>query len=535
MKAPLGARLEVPGRRPVEVSHILDGFSFRRTAPGGFAGAQGKLWASIEEYGIGPLTKLVITDGRTAETLWEGYLDSPGDSFDDTGEAFELNAQGAQTLVSDKADPLLYLDTSMENWRADDRNDERLSDSSQAEASAWPDTEREALMLSFAAGSPIAKGSEARMVHDLCENAPMGIGGYSFTVKSGINSNGYSPRITLSNNGPPVETIDMQTSTYDAAGIIGYNVDNAGDILKIRLRRTAGATNIATDRIWTGFADPVVVGNRLFRDGTSQLASTPLADINVTRVRAHEVVEDLVARMMPMVDPNRVYIEHGKFDIDQLTYADPARAAGVLEDMELFEPDMVWLVGPSGDDGRYSFSYRDWPAAPRYEISISDGYSAPGENSSLCNRVAIGWTDRKGQQRTTIVTQNVPELGGRPDDPGARTVDAEKLDLDESVSSYSNAQQIGKQLLRLTNNPPTAATATVVRPIWDRRQGCTVAPWEIEPGYLVRLRETGENLRLTEVEVNTDEQSAALTLGEPAPTQEQLIARLTKPKRRRRR
>lgn len=531
MRAPLGARLEVPGRRPVDVSEILTDFTYRLGVPGGFLGGSGKLWASISDYDIRANTRLTITDGRTARTLWQGYLDSPGDSFDETGEGFDLNAQGAMTLAGDQAEQLLYLDSSYEHWRADDRNDENLAPSGEGSAAAWPDTEQDALLLQFASGTPIGRADEARMIHDLADTAPMGIGGYSFKVKSGLNSNGYQARVTLSGNGV-VEQIDMQTSTQFMAGVLGINIGAAGDVLKVRLRRVKGATNVGTDKIWTGFADPYVVGNRWDRFGDSQLTAGSLP--NLTYVLASEVVEDMVARLMPMVDPAKVYIDASSYHIDQMTYADPTRATGVLEDLELFEPNWAWRVTAAGADQKHGFQYTKWPTSPRYEISLADGYSAPGGESTLANRVAVGWVDRKGRERTEIVTRYVPELGGTPANPlqGARIIDAEKVSLDETVSSLANAQRIGGQYLRLVNNPPKAATATVVRPIRDLQRAGFVAPWEIEPFTICRLRETGENLRLTEIEMNTDSVTASLTLGTPRPTLERMIARLRKPRRR---
>jgi hypothetical protein len=42
-------------------------------------------------------------------------------------------------------------------------------------------------------------------------------------------------------------------------------------------------------------------------------------------------------------------------------------------------------------------------------------------------------------------------------------------------------------------------------------------PWEIEPGYLCRVRETGDDLRITQVDYDDDSCSMLLTLGTPVP------------------
>ena len=65
------------------------------------------------------------------------------------------------------------------------------------------------------------------------------------------------------------------------------------------------------------------------------------------------------------------------------------------------------------------------------------------------------------------------------------------------------------------NDPPKAARVVVRRHLTDALTGRRAAPWELEPGYLVQVVETGDVLRLTEVTYNDDDCSADLTLGDP--------------------
>jgi hypothetical protein len=83
-------------------------------------------------------------------------------------------------------------------------------------------------------------------------------------------------------------------------------------------------------------------------------------------------------------------------------------------------------------------------------------------------------------------------------------------------------------------DPPKAATVTVRQPVADLLRGGRVMPYEIEPGYLVRVRETGDVLRLTEVEVDDEAGVAVLTLGEPILSEEQQLAQLKTTARRQR-
>jgi hypothetical protein len=68
----------------------------------------------------------------------------------------------------------------------------------------------------------------------------------------------------------------------------------------------------------------------------------------------------------------------------------------------------------------------------------------------------------------------------------------------------------------------------VRRPIVDQLTGHTVMPWEIEPGYLCRVRETGDDMQITQVDYDDDSCSMLLTLGNPVLTDEQRLARLSR-------
>ena len=245
-------------------------------------------------------------------------------------------------------------------------------------------------------------------------------------------------------------------------------------------------------------------------------------------VYAHQVAADLVGRVLTLCDPLASTVETTTTaEIDQLAYPEGARPQQVLEELARFEPDYLWEILGSTDRG-YVFNYRAWPTEWRYLISVKDGYEATGGENDLCNRIAVYWTDESGNRQTTIVTADVPELGGDPADVGfaGRIRDADPITLEDGRGSEANALRIGQQALELKANPPLAARALVARPIMDRLRGSMVMPWEIESGYLVRVLETGEDLRLTELSYDDEAASAELTLGTPARSFEELLAGL---------
>jgi hypothetical protein len=189
----------------------------------------------------------------------------------------------------------------------------------------------------------------------------------------------------------------------------------------------------------------------------------------------------------------------------------------------MYEPNHLWEILESGPNGLHRFNFRRWPTTVRYEVSTRDGYSAPGSDTDLCNRVAVDWVDKLGKQQSVTRSSSVPALD-QATPPILRH--AEKVTLPEGRGSLANAQRIGDQVLASLSGREKAATVTVRRPIMDSLRGRLVQPWEIEPGYLARVRETGDVLRLTEVDYDDDDASAVLTLGTPVMTVEQRIQRL---------
>jgi hypothetical protein len=279
----------------------------------------------------------------------------------------------------------------------------------------------------------------------------------------------------------------------------------------LRLECSIPATNVATDDLWLAVGEIAVLGQPVDRYGQ------PYANPRTTHWLASEIVEDLLGRLLTFCEGVTADIDTTTAEIDQLAYLDAATPAQVFDDLSLHEPDFYWGIGSTGTNGKHRFWYRAWPTTPRYEISTKDGYSAPGGEADLCNRIAINWTDTKGSTQTTIVTSTVPALG-------TRVRDAEPVTLPVGLGSLAGAQRVGELVLASKASPPKAATAVVRRPVVDHLRGCMVNLWEIEPGYLVRVRETGDDLRLTEMEYADADVAATLTLGTPVRSTDQLIA-----------
>lgn len=518
MRAPLSVKLN-DGTTDRLVSHYTEDLRFTKVAPGGHHSASMKIRLPRDDFPkLGPADSVYIYDRRTGNTVWDGYTENPGALDGPGGQGFDLTAMGGTVLASDESQVLVYRDADLGAW-------ERVENSA---ASATTDASKDpsgsvandGLLCQFTPGQPITTGSQANIAYAALADAGLEFGAMTMNVLDGKTDANYSPELLWS---PSAGSVTLGAFNSNDTAFSKYVGDassptSGAQTISLRLRRTAGgATNIADDNTWVFFYNIAVLQRRMDRSGT---LLTGVADhVTADYVLASWVAEDLLGRALTLCDPATAVIDTSTAHIDQLAYLDGATAAQVFDDMALHEPDFYWGIGERLPNGLHRFWFRAWPSSVRYEISVKDGYDAPGADVDLCNRISVYWTDANGLKHTTVRTSTVPELG-------ARTKDAESVTLPEGRGSQTNAERIGDAVLAAKATASKAATATVDRPIMDLMLAKEVMPWELEPGCLVRVRETGDEMRLTEMEYVDVDCASTLTLGEPTLSLEQRVARL---------
>lgn len=526
-RAPLSVRIN-DGVTDRHVTLAVRDLTYRITAPGGFDAASMRLLLPADTFtDLGPADKVWVYDDRTGATLWEGSTENPGTQDGPSGQGWSLSCLGTRMLATDESRALIYIDGGLDKW-------ERAGGPASAniQASGDPsdsgDAAADGLLCQFVPGQPISTNTVAKIAYNGFVGTGMEFGWLVVTTTSGKTDTGY--RNQLRYNTDPVGaggSVAVQSSTTISTTPVtnsrvageGAGHPPTGTVrIALQLIRTGVATNIADDTTYSFFSGVKVSGRRMDRNGTLLTGIAGL--VTGDYVLASSVVEDLLGRVLTFCDKGASRVDATTWQIDQLAYPEGVKPAQLLEDLSLWEPDYVWEMLHSTPSG-YVFNYRAWPTDVRYEISTSDGYTMTGSDIDLCNRIAVYWTDSRGGKQTTIVTQTVPALG-------TRIRDAEPVTLPDGQGSVANATRIGQQVLAAKANPPKAATALVRRPILDRLTGNMVWPWEIRPGYLVRVRETGDVLRLTEIEYDDNEVATTLTLGQPVLTMEQRVARLTR-------
>lgn len=498
------------------VTRYCGGLKFTKTAPGGHQNMSFTMTLPRNTFtDLGPEDRCYLYDSRTGRTVFEGYLENPTPVDGPEGQQFDISAMGGMALANDETRALVYVTRDMGDWVLAPG----LGASASVEVGQWsPGNTAQRVRTQFGGGSVIATGAVARADYTSFETTDTEIAGYSLgTLLSAKNDGNYLLDI-LTSLGTVVsgamQTTGVASSNYLATG--------AGR-LSVQIRRTGGATNVVDDTTATDWVDFAAIGRRKDRYGTNL---TGVSLVSVTQVLASQVVEDLLGRLLTFCDPATAQVDTTSFGITQLAYPDGVKAAGVLNDLAVFESDYLWEVLESIDSGKHRFNFRSWPTTARYEVSIKDGWRQSGSDVDLCNRILVSWTDGLGNKQVTTVTAaslGLTGIGLPVDALGTRVKDADPVSLPDGKGSTANAVRIGGQILRDKINPPKAGTVVVRRPIVDQQTGNTVMPWELEPGYVCRIRETGDDLRITQMDYDDDSCSAVLTLGTPVKTMDQRL------------
>lgn len=484
---PLAVRLAT-ARADRHVTRKLRDLAFRIVAPGGFASVQMSLdepltgqpdW--LDYYG-----RAYVYDARTGATLCEGRLEDPGRSAGRDGQVWDLVAVGPAAHARDRSAPVIYADRQIEStaWRQADL----ISGQAKGSVSYGDGTSNVAtLRVQWDSGQSIPPSNvlSARYVR-LADTgqwvARVGAshveGAASTVLKVEVVPrwlNGYV------GTGTPNVAIESDNWTTSSAVLLQrYGNEHTSKFNGVDLRlRQAHTVNVTSgDNYWTNLTDVHVLGSRYLRDGTEKTSG-----YTTSTVLASEVVEDLLGRLLPLYDGVNATVDATSHAISQLAYPDGVDAATVLDDLMELEPGYLWEALESNSAGKYRFAWRQWPTSVRYEADVRDGYDGPGSAAGLYNEVTVRWRDVHGQTRTVRVTQDVPVLTA-----AGLTRSPRPLDLGDNVGSDADATRAGEQFLAEHRYPPNAGRLRIARPILDLQTGRMVAPWEIRPGYLIRVR-----------------------------------------------
>lgn len=528
---PLSVRLRTSSADQHITNDVKD-LQFRSVIPGGFASCTVSLHRPLilQPDEIAYYADLIVYDARNANVVWEGRLEDPGRSASSDGEVWELTAVGPAAHASDRTVPLIYVDTSYEGFIPSPPKSKHLDVGEETRAS---DGEPH-YMMKFHAGSTVTTGAHGGASYTPILDAGMHIARVSLDYDMGATTANWEfeavVRDGMVSGAQTIIDVPWTTTQTNTGKRLGTDWTGSYNVLELRIRRV-GADTVVDDNAWVEIDNFVIRGKIYNKDGT-ELTSNYLAN----SIKASTVVGDLMGRLLTEFDGANASIETTTHNIDQLSYPDGVTPAEVLEDLMLLEPAYYWRAGASNSAGLYSFTWRSWPTSVRYEADVSDGFNSPGSADGLYNAVSVRWTNRRGRIRRTRRTQTVPEL-----DAAGLTREA-FIDLGDELASSANAIQAGDQFLAEHKTAPNRGTLTVAQRILDRDTGRMVEPWEIQPGYLIRVRDVLPRVnslnatardgvtvfKIVSSEFDASAASATLELDSHSPTVARAIAKLSK-------
>jgi hypothetical protein len=479
LTVPLGVRL----RNALVDRHVtreLRNLVWRETIPGGFESAELSLDRplNVEVRELAEFTRCTVYDLRNGEIHFDGRLEAPGRGATPEGLVWSVAVAGTARHASDVEKPMLYVDTSLENWFP-------LAGSTRAVVLGREGQQAGGLNAVIGLGENLADTFSAGWAHSMLIDGDQKLGRVRCDWDAGVTDSDYKVELLVED--AAAATLSVASAAWNTAGgtMSGTKPGNwaASDRYGARIRVAANGVNppAVPSSVYSVIFDAIVVRALLFNADGTELTTGYTADT----VQPYEVVRDLLGRLLPDYDGANAEIDTSGFAINQLAFTEPITPAGVLEQLMMILTGKYWAAWEKGpgltDPAR--FEWRDWPITVRYDTSADQGFNSPGSTDELYNAVTVRWRTPAGKVRRNRRTQTVAAL----DDAG---ITREKtIDLSDEVGSDTLANQVGDQFLAEHATAPNRGILTVRTPILDLDTMRRVQPWEIRPGHLIRVRD----------------------------------------------
>lgn len=472
---PLTVRL-VGNGVDVHIEQEIRDLSFRSTAVGGYASAAFALDRPlrVDAPELAVMNRMYVYDARSAEIVWQGNLEDPARSAGSDGLVWSVNALGPAARAQDQIGMPVYVDTRIEGWR------QTLSNLA-VHLTVSEDENPPRLLALAPRGVTYNIGDEARWLYEAISEAGMEVARLQVVWDAGVTD----ANIRLRSRGFPSSLPLWSDAGSNTGGgtstlTLGGGINSGDTTAALSVTRINSNLTPANDLTWGSF-EAIVIRGKLF-DKTGTAITT---GYTLNTILASEVVADVLGRMCPAFDGALASIATTAYGIDQLVFTDGATAAEIFDDLMLLEPAYRWAVWGDTVNGKPGFVWDAWPTTVRYEADVSAGFSSPQSSATLYDSVMVKWVDAAGVPRKTIVTGTVAALQGVP----RRGL----VDLGSTAGSAANATQAGTQFLADHATATNTGSLIVAGRIVDLVAGRMVYPWQIRPGYLIRVN--GVNAR----------------------------------------
>lgn len=539
----------------------LSGIQFTKTAPGGNMSAAATLTDAQWIDGIGQGSIVQISQCKTGKIVFTGLLKADGLVVNGATTTMTLDISGTSELLAEVEALLPYAVSNLDKWTPDDSssgfiqsvNYDKVTSISGAKATFTASNKNDSiLLLTLPAWNTIPAFAHAGYRLSVFADCGFTIAGSAGRMATSINTlyAGFSITLYSSENvnagGVSYGTLYNTLSSGVSYGFQSfYNSAAWGDIpgatwtqqpansnmMYIEFYNQNRSSNMGslvdTDGRWLGFSDLTVFGQVYDRNGSPANWNPASNDANGGWL-AHHIVEDLIYRLLPWAtkDDQRSYVDKSSTVlIANMDYSDsPVTAQQVLDDLMLANPDHYYYVGNGSRIGDIGLSWKLWPTTPRFQAPpYTVVYDAVGSQQDLVNVIHGSY------QLTNGVTKyaTASALTDPATYPEANALGRKKemwVDLGGNVNQPAQAQNVVNSYLPQVATLAKSATATISTLILDSTSGGMIEPSAIEPGYLMHVPETGEDLRITEVSYDDDSYTATVKLASPQLGLDQLLA-----------
>lgn len=477
--------LPVPLAVRVGNKHItrkVSGVQFRKEAVGGVKSISLRLGNPLDRFDLdlAALSSVYVYDARSTACLAQGRLTDFGRVAGTDGPQWDFAAFGPAMHATDQARALIYVDTRLDQWKRSEYSTKNATLQNDERASETP-----TLLVAAEEGKTIATTWLGDWIYRAIRRCDMKLARVRCDWDAGATSANYSVELHL-RTGTGASGGIAASATWNTAGgtlvqtVGGVNFTNGHDVASFRATRNT-STITGAESHWAEFYEIAVRAMLLDQNGTEITTG-----YTVSTVLAHEVVKDLLGRMLTQYDGANASVDTtATYTIDQLAYPDGATAEQVLDDLMTLEPAFRWYCTPAATTGGgYGFVWAPWPTTVRYETTLEDGGAFPATWQDVYNKVTVRWTDKDGKPRQTTRTSTVAAF----DSASPAIVRSTTIDLADEIGSSAAATRAGDNFLADHDVPKNAGTVNVSRPVRDLTTGRMVEPFEIEPGELIRVR-----------------------------------------------
>jgi hypothetical protein len=484
-------------------------------------------------------SRIYVYNKRNGDCVFEGDVTHPGRSASTDGALLEVQVDGGAARLNDWSGARIYVDRDMQAWT-------KIQNTSIGSTTVAVGDDRggsgvDALTLAFLEATHVETNYRVEAIYQRLIEAGQELGWFNYAWDGGHTSGspGWLVRGLVT---PPSTVARSQILNVGGSGgsgaVVGGSIPVGANIPILQLIWTSGSSNTgALDNVWVSILRPVVISRLKTKDGSFLAGGSYNDYVTAAKVWGDMLGTDLLSDAF---DGANARVDTGAgYEIAQLAYPDGTTPAQIAEDLMKFEPACTYFVGPStpGID-KYSFEWVARSTTVRYEAMVwTDEHTGGIQPVDQYNVAVARWKTPVGNTRITTTTQSIPEM------TAAGRTRRFFQDLTDTISDTDNAVQANAAVLEEHRFPKNGGRVTIRRPIVDLFTGRRVEPFEIQPGYMMRLAGIEPNLdalnastpngstvcRIVTNDYNGDDNSADLDLDSVPWSLFRAIARTKKP------